>query len=690
MTDLRPDRWRIGVDIGGTFTDLVLIGDSGEHHVIKVPSDPGAPVNGVVEAVGQAARKLSVSPGELLERCDLFIHGSTVATNTLLERSGARVGLVCTEGFRDSLEVRRGIRSDAWAHRDPYPEVIVPRHLRRPVGGRIDRDGEVIKALPVDDVGAAVEYFRSQGVEAVAVCLFNSFVNPEQEREVCQRVKESLDDVFVAGSWQIAPIMGEYERTSTVVLNAYVAPRTAGYIRDLATRLGELGLSAPLLLIQNNGGAVSVESVSDRPATLLLSGPAAGVGALKLYQRLSGSDNLMSMEIGGTSCDAMLMSDGEVAYTDMLELDEYHLALPSVDLHTIGAGGGTIAGVDSAGMMFVGPQGAGSSPGPACYGKGGVEPTVTDAQLVLGRLETNAYSGGSLELDHGLANRSIRERLAEPLGISVEEAAQGVIRLMEQALLHAMQRISVERGFDPRQFVLVACGGAGPLHGAPVARMLGCRKVYIPRLAGTFCALGMLHSDVRHDLVSVCFGAFDEIDKTRVDSLFSDMREEGERRLIDEGFAPQDRRYVYACDLRYKGQQWDVRVQLDEPVLEAGAVRAAFEREHERLFGHIQPDGSLEITKLRLGALGRVKDVALESAPSATSSKPPQEETRKVWLDVSQGWCQVPVYHGEKLSPGHQFTGPALVRELTTTLFVGAGDRVEVDASANYVIEVKS
>lgn len=690
MADANQARWRIGVDIGGTFTDLVLIEDSGAHHVLKVPSDPAAPVNGVVEAIGRAAEGLAVTVEELLSRCELFIHGSTVATNTLLEHAGAKVGLVCTEGFRDSLEIRRGIRANAWAHRDAYPEVLVPRHLRRPVRGRIDRDGAVVEPLQLADVHDAVERFRAEGVEAVAVCLFNSFVDAGQEQQVADALAEALDDVFVTASCQVAPIMGEYERASTVVLNAYVAPRTVGYVRDLARRLGELGLSSPLLLIQNNGGAVSAESVAHRPATLLLSGPAAGVGALKLYQRLSGSGNLMSMEIGGTSCDAMLMSDGDVAHTDMLDLDEYHLALPSIDLHTIGAGGGTIAGVDSAGMLFVGPRGAGSTPGPACYGKGGVEPTVTDAQLVLGRLEPNAYSGGSLTLDRALAERAVRERLAEPLGIGVEEAAQGVIRLMEQALLHAMQRISVERGFDPRQFVLVACGGAGPLHGAPVARMLGCRKVYVPRLAGTFCALGMLHSDVRHDLVNVCFGAYDEIDRDRVEALFTAMREEGEKRLVAEGFAAGDRRYVYACDLRYKGQQWDVRVPLDGPVLHDAAVRAAFEREHERLFGHIQPGGSLEMTKLRLGAIGAVREVALASAAPATSEAPNVAETRRVWLDAEQGWQEVPVYHGESMAAGHRFEGPALIRELTTTLFVGAGDRAEVDAAGNYVIEVKA
>lgn len=680
--------WRIAVDIGGTFTDLVTIDADGAHHVFKVPSVPEAPVEGVVDALNAGAAALKLTTEDLLAHCDLFMHGSTIATNTLLEHKGATLGMLCTDGFRDSLEIRRGMRQDVWAHRMPYPDVLVPRYLRQPVRGRVDRDGAEIEPLVVDDIYAAVEQFVAEGVEAVAVCFLNSFLNPAHEHAAVAALKEAWGGQWIIASHDVAPIVGEYERSSTVVLNAYVAPRTVGYVRDLAAHLGAMGLHAPLLMIQNNGGAVSVDSVSTCPATLLLSGPAAGVGALNLYRRLTGSGDLMAMEIGGTSCDAMLMSDGEVAYTDLLNIDEYHLALPSIDLHTVGAGGGTIAGVDAAGMLFVGPRGAGADPGPACYGRGGCEPTVTDAQLVLGRLEPNAYAGGAVVLNKDLAEAAVRRRLAEPLDVSIEDAAQGVIRLMDQKLLHAMQRISVERGHDPRDFTLVACGGAGPIHGASVARLVGCPRVYVPRLAGAFCALGMLHSDVRHDFVRVYLSRLDSADPERVAAIFEEMQTEGRARLAAEGFSSADCEMLYACDLRYHGQQWDVRVSLDAPSLDEKAVRAAFEREHGRLFGHIQPDGILDVTKLRLTAVGLVQDVRLAAVQQKVDAVPEPVGHRHVWVDAVISWVDVPLYDGGALRAGHTFRGPAIIKEATTTVFAGNGDCITVDSVGNYDIEV--
>lgn len=685
---MREEGWRIGVDIGGTFTDLVIIDAEGVHHVFKVQSVPETPVEGVVAALEAGASALGMPTAELLAGCDLFMHGSTIATNTLLERQGATVGMLCTDGFRDSLEIRRGMRQEVWEHRAPYPDVLVPRHRRQPVRGRVDRNGTEIESLALEDVRAAARQFQAEGVEAVAVCFLNSFLNPEHEQAALAALEDSWGGEWITASHDVAPIMGEYERGSTVVLNAYVAPRSVGYVRELAARLGVMGLNAPLLLIQNNGGAIAADSIAGRPATLLLSGPAAGVGALRLYRRLTGSDELMSMEIGGTSCDAMLMSEGEVGYTDLLDLSEYHLALPSVDLHTIGAGGGTIAGVDDAGMLFVGPRGAGADPGPACYGRGGEEPTITDAQLVLGRLEPNAYAGGAVVLDKGLAEEAVNRWIAQPLSLTVDQAAQGVIRLMEQKLLHAMQRISVQRGHDPRRFTLVASGGAGPLHGTAVAHLIGCPRVYIPRLAGAFCALGMLHSDVRHDFVRVYLGELEAMDPSQVVETFDAMEAEGRALLEAEGFAPSECEMVYACDLRYQGQQWDVRVTLDEPRLDDKAVRATFEGEHERLFGHIQPAGVLEVTKLRLTAIGIVTDAALSTAPPAESKPPIPTNTLRVWIDTTTGWIETPFYQGKNLQAGHMIEGPAIVKEATTTIFVGARDTLSVDTAGNYSIEV--
>ncbi|MCH2506598.1 MAG: hydantoinase/oxoprolinase family protein, partial [Dehalococcoidia bacterium] len=467
--------WRIGVDVGGTFTDMVLRDDAGDLWVFKAPSVPSDPSQGVKSVLDIAAAELSLTLPTLLQNCVLFFHGSTVATNTILEKKGAKVGLLTSKGFRDSLEIRRGIRENMWDHRAPFPEVLVPRYLRRPVGGRLDKNGEELASLVTSDIDQAMEVFEAEGVEAIAIALLNSYGNPAHE----DAAREHLQPFpWVSLSSRIAPIMGEYERTSTAVINAYIAPKVVSYLRHLDAELREQGLSRPILLLQSNGGAVSVDQVSERAVNLVLSGPAAGVGALGLYAGLAGNDNLIAMEIGGTSCDVTLMGEGQVAVTDELMIDGYHVATPSVDIHTVGAGGGTIARVDEAGLLHVGPHGAGARPGPACYGLGGLEPTVTDAYMVLGRLRPGPYAGGSVTLDDALARKAVLDKIATPLDITVEEAATGIIRLLEQNLLHAVEHISIQRGHNPRRFTLVAAGGAGPMHGSGVARALGCRSAY--------------------------------------------------------------------------------------------------------------------------------------------------------------------------------------------------------------------
>jgi len=363
--------WRVGVDVGGTFTDMVIADAAGALHVFKVPSVPDDPARGVLNAVAKAAGAFGLTELAFLEDCTFFAHGSTVATNTLLERKGAKVGLLTTEGFRDSLEVRRGIRANPWDHRTPYPEVLVPRYLRLPVAGRLDTHGAELAPLDRAQARAAGERFKAEGVEAVAICLINGYANPAHEEAAAEAVAAGWGGEWISRSSAIVPIIGEYERTSTTVVNAYLAPRVVGYLQALEAELATRGLRHRLFLLQSNGGAVSVGQVADRPVNLVLSGPAAGVGSMRHFARAAGHDDLISMEIGGTSCDVMLMGGGRVAITDELSVADYDLVIPSVDIHTVGAGGGTIAGVDAAGMLFAGPQGAGARPGPASYGHGG-------------------------------------------------------------------------------------------------------------------------------------------------------------------------------------------------------------------------------------------------------------------------------------------------------------------------------
>ncbi|MBT4488766.1 MAG: hydantoinase/oxoprolinase family protein [Rhodospirillaceae bacterium] len=667
---------------------MVLRDQTGGLWVFKAPSVPADPSQGVMAVLQRATDELAMTLPDLLADCALFFHGSTVATNTILEKKGAKVGLLTTTGFRDSLEVRRGIRENMWDHRAPFPEVLAPRYLRQPVGGRLDKDGVDLEAVATADIDTAMAIFTDEGVESIAVALINSYGNPAHEEIVAEHLEGFP---WLSLSSRIAPIMGEYERTSTAVVNAYIAPKVVGYLRDLDSHLREQGLARPILLLQSNGGAVSVAQVSERPVNLVLSGPAAGVGALGLYARAAESDNLIAMEIGGTSCDVMLMGGGQVAITDELIIDGYHLATPSVDIHTVGAGGGTIAHVDQAGLLHVGPQGAGANPGPACYGLGGEQPTVTDAYMVLGRLRPGPYAGGSVTLDDNLARQAIADKIAAPLGITIEEAAAGIIRLLEQNLLHAVEHISIQRGHNPQRFTLVAAGGAGPMHGATVARSLGCQRAYVPRQAGAFCALGMLHTDISQDYLAVHFDNLDTVSEATLQRGFEPLDQRAEEALTADGFTGDRAVIARELDLRYRGQLWSIRVEL--PPMEPGgkfdpkAVRAAFDADHQRQYGHTQPGGTIEITALRVTARGLIEATEPATAPPA-GDEPEPTAVRQVYTDSQNGWQETPVFAGADLGPGFAMGGPLLVEELTTTVFVGPRDRLRVDAADNFLIEI--
>ena len=683
-----PDKpvasWRVGVDVGGTFTDMVVVNSVGRIRVHKVPTVQSDPARGVMAAVDKAAEADGLSARDFLARVTLFAHGSTIATNTVLEGKGAKVGLLATEGFRDSVEIRRGHRENPWDHRTPYAPVLVPRYLRQPVKGRIDRDGHEVVPLSEDDVQRAVKLFADEGVQSVAICLFNSYLSGRHEAQAAEVLATHLPGVAISQSAKVAPVIGEYERSSTAVLNAYVAPRTVSYLQGLNRSLSELGLPVPLLLIQNNGGAISIDEIADRPAALLLSGPAAGVGALSYYGQGIGSHDLVSMEIGGTSCDVILMTGAQVAFSDSLDIGGYTCVLPSVEVHTIGAGGGTIAHVDSAGLLHVGPQGASSRPGPACYGLGGEAPTITDAQVVLGRVKPGPMAGGAVVIRPELAAKAIETAIAKPLGLSVEDAAAGIIRLMDQKLLHAVQRLSSERGYDPKRLTLVAAGGAGPLHGCSVGRALGSRQVYLPRLAGAFCALGMLHSEVRHDFMRVHFADLDSADRASLGAVFRELEVEAAATLKREQFEPDAITLIHSLDLRYIGQQWDITVPVTGD-FDPDRIRRDFDTEHDRLFGHTQPGGVIEITRVRAAGIGRLPPL-MQQRPEPASAPAIAASTRRVWTGVDHGWWDVPVYGAGQLAPGHQIEGPAVIDEAVTTVLVGPGDQLRVDDTGNFLV----
>lgn len=672
--------------MGGTFTDLVLADDTGRSWVAKVPSVPADPSRGVVNAVAALANELGITSPELLEACSLFVHGSTVATNTMLEGKGATVGLLTTSGFRDALEIRRGLREDQWDHRVPYAPVLVPRYLRRGIGGRIDATGGVLDDLAPADVADAVARFQQEGVEAVAVCLLNSFVDDAHEQQAADLVTAADPELWVTTSAALSPLMGEYERTSTAVVNAALLPRIVSYLRSLDAELAQLGLPRPILMVRSNGGVASVNQLADQPVSLLLSGPAAAVGALNHYRSAIGDSNLISMEIGGTSCDVLLMADGEVATRDELSIAGYHVSTPAIDIHTIGAGGGTIAGVDAGGMLHVGPEGAGAEPGPACYGLGGTQPTVTDAQLVLGRLRPGPYAGGSISLDPAAARAAIDAEVAQPLGLSTEQAAAGIVALLEQNLLSAVEYMSIERGHAPADFTLVAAGGAGPMHGESVARGLGVGRVYVPRDAGALCAVGMLHADLRQDFVRFLRGSIDTVTPDAVDQVLADLRTQAIGALEAEGVDRAEISLRGELDLHHPGQLWSLRVPLEH--FDPQTVRGVFEADYQRLYGHVQDKGTIMIATARVVATASIASTT-PTITNTPTAEPQPVETRQVWHGDA-GWLDTAIYRGADLGPGVSVAGPLLVEELTTTVVVGPEATLSVDGSANFVIDTSA
>ena len=697
----------IAVDVGGTFTDLVLVDADGVATMVKVPSVPADPSQGVLDAVERAGQQLELPVGDLLRHCRHFVHGSTVATNAVLESKLAPVGLVTTAGFRDALEIRRGIRADQWDHRTPWPEVIVPRHRRLGVEGRIDRDGKEIEPLDEDGVRAALARLGDEGVEAVAICLLHSYRNPVHEHRVAELARERWPGPATVVSSDLVPLVGEYERTSTAVVNAGLVPIVGRYLDRLATELSDRGLAVPLLLLQSNGGTVPLAAVAARPVDLALSGPAAVGGALRppsIDRRSDGARAAdgpaadqgaqVSMEIGGTSCDVAVRVGGEVPVLDGLELGGHHLKVASVDVHSVGAGGGTLARVDEGGLLRVGPEGAGSDPGPACYQRGGTRPTATDAHLVLGRLAPGPVAGGVLELDADLAAAAVAAEVGRPLDLDTEAAAAGIITVLELHLRQAVETITVERGRDPASMTLVAAGGAGGLHGSPVARSLGCRRLLVPAQAGVFCAVGMLRADLRRDRTRSLLGDLDELAGGPLAAAI-EAEAEAVRSLVaaewPDGVDPAIGRHV---ELRYPGQLWSVRIDV-EAVVETGPgrdwaadLRTRFEDRYRSLYGHIQPGGRLEVTGVGVVATGRLADDP-PRRPAPTPLDPPRPTgTRRCWLGPGPGWAEVPVHRWADLRPGHRLPGPYLIDAETTTVLGLPGDHLVVAGNGDLEVDL--
>ncbi len=686
--------FRIGVDVGGTFTDFLLLSEAAGASAFKVLSTPDDPARAVFAGFEEMAAAQELPLDDFLAQVDLVVHGTTVTTNAVLTGQVARTGLLTTRGFRDALQMRRGIREKLYDNKYTAPKPIVPRQRRLPVGERVDLDGNVVEPLNESHVTAAIESLRAEGVAAVAICFLHSYANAAHEARAAELVAAALPQAYLSVSSEILPQVRFYERTSTTVLNAAVGPVLKRYLDSLVARLDTSGFAGVLLIMQSNGGVTAPATVSQLAASTLLSGPAAAPVAGLAYAALHQARDVITVDMGGTSFDAALVKDGVPQVTSAGSVDRLALALPTMEINTIGAGGGSIGWIDEGGLLRMGPESAGADPGPACYGRGGQRPTCTDANLVLGYLAADYFAGGRILLDSDAARAAIAEHIAGPLGLEVMAAAAGMVQVMNVNMASAMREISVQKGYDPREFLMICAGGAGPIHAAMIARELDIRRFLVPRDSSIFCAAGMLRSDLKHDFVRSLHGqlAPGGIDPDELRHLLAELQAEAEAVLAGDGIPPERRRLEHAADLRYLGQYHEVTVDLPADVLETldvGAISAAFHAAHDRLYGYHLADENtaIELVNLRLMAIGVTEKLPLVTQPEAGPDPASALKGRRpAYLPEVRDVAEVAVFDGESLAHGMRIAGPAIVEQVNTTVFLPPDHELVCDAGGSFLV----
>jgi len=675
--------YRIGIDVGGTFTDLVAVDDLGRTTLAKVPSTPADPSIGVLDGLQMLAETLGVGLAALLAETARIVHGTTVATNALIERSGAKAGLLTTEGHRDVIEMREGLKDDRYNLRLPPPEQLVPRKLRLGVRERMRADGRVETPLDPASLDRAIATLAHERVEAVAVCYLHSWRDPNHERATRVAVQRVLPGAYVALSSEVLPQIKEFERVSTTVVNAYVGPVLSNYLAALERRLTEAGYAGPTLIIQSHGGVAPIEESGRLAAGAVLSGPAGGVAGSVHAAWLIDEGDLIPFDMGGTSTDISLIVDRRPSLAASRRVAGHTIALSSLDIASIGAGGGSIARVDAGGILHVGPQSAGAVPGPACYGSGGSAATVTDANLVLGYLDPASFLGGRRKLDRAAAEAAV-DSIAVALGVDRVSAARGIHRVVNTTMAEGVRLVSVRRGVDPRNFALLAFGGASGLHVTDIARQLDLSRVVVPRVAPVLSAWGMLATDLRFEVARSHIGDTRTLDGAALKLLFKDMEAEGLARLraspgsgSGAGF-DGPARVSRSVDMRYGEQVFEITVNLDgvdwsraDPLPQ---IVERFHRRHEELYTYSLPDQETVLVNARVAVSGILSALPLEPALAKAPPASPRAE-RRIHLD---NWISAPVYEFDALAPGQTITGPAIVEGAMTTVLLRPGERANV------------
>lgn len=676
-------RLRIGVDVGGTFTDLAMVDEAtGRIAFHKVPSTPSDPSLAIETGVRELLARNAGQPGEVA----FLGHGTTVATNMVIERRGARTGMITTRGFRDVLEIARQTRPHLYNYDIQRPAPLVPRRRRLEIHERLSAEGAMLVPLDEDEVARAAETLREAGVEAVAICFLHAWRDPRHERAAKAVLARLLPDAYLSVSSEVLPEFREFDRFSTTVLNGFVGPRMARYLDRLLDRVRGLGIKAEPYTVHSNGGLMSVATAAHAPVRTCLSGPAAGVIGAAMVGVQAKFPNIVTFDAGGTSTDVCVVADGEATSSSARDVAGHPVKVPSIGIDVIGAGGGSIAFIDSGGALKVGPRSAGAEPGPAAYGRGGTEPTLTDANIALGRLDQVALLRGAMPIDAGAARDAVMEKVARPLGLTLEQAALGIIRVAVANMGRAIRGVTTERGFAPEQFALFAFGGAGPLHATEVAAECSIPTVIIPREPGTMCARGILLADIALDFVRSEIRPLDESAWVRAGKLFDEMAREADAWLAREAVPPAQRATRRSVELRYDGQNFEVPVRLDGDFPDLASVQRKFAVEHARTNGYAIPDRGVELVNCRLTALGHVPRGAPEPPPEGGTVDAACIATRKVYLDPRLGWQDTKVFAREKLPVGVALPGPAVIDEMSATTLVFPNQVATLDRDGNIVV----
>lgn len=680
--------YRIGIDVGGTFTDFTLIDERvGEVKFHKVPSTPHDPSEAIERGIAEMLRQHRIAARDVSH----IGHGTTVATNLIIERKGAQVGLITTRGFRDILEIGRQTRPHLFDYGVGKPPALVPRRHRLEVGERMSAQGEVLQGLDEAGVRSAAEAFRAAGLEAVAICFLHAYANPAHEQRAKEIVREVLPQAYVSVSSEVLPEFREYERLSTTVLNAAVGPRMARYLDRFLQRVQELGVPHAPYTIHSNGGLMSAVSVRQFPVRTCLSGPAAGVVGAAAVGRAIGHPNLVTFDVGGTSTDVSLIAEGRPLFTSNRQVAGYPVKTPMVDIHVIGAGGGSIAWLDDAGSLKVGPHSAGAVPGPVGYARGGTEPTITDAEITLHRLNPQALLKGRMEVDAAAARQVIEQRVAQPLGLALEDAAEGIIRIANANMSRAIRAVSTERGYDLSNFALYAFGGAGPLHAVEVAEECGIPTVIVPQEPGTMCARGILLTDISFDFVRSLITQAGAASWPQVLAAFHDLSAEADAWLASEHVDAGRRRHVCAIDARYDGQNFEVRVAMDDAAtLALASFEERFHQAHAREYGYQVPGRAIQIINCRLQAVGQVVKAPLAAARADSTLSDARRGQREVYHGKAHGWRDTIVYDRDLVPAGARIQGPAVIEEMSSTTVLGPDHHAEVDRFGTLIISLAS